>query len=324
MSFRFDHLDRLSNHVSVPIPKDHDGFLGRECPQSECEGYFKIKPGTGLKGPDLPCYCPYCGHCGSQNSFWTKDQIAYARSVVLRDVADALRKDLKQLEVEHKPQGPFGIGFSVKLQHGPPLPIRYYREKSLETEVTCDECALEYSVFGVFGYCPDCGIHNSFQILQRNLALTVKELDLASDQTDAELRRHLVEDALENCVSAFDAFARETCRVRSAKSADSSQAEALSFQNLPRAAQRLKLLFAIDISQALAPMEWQAAHLGFMRRHLLAHKGGVVDRQYLNETGEPSELLGRRLNIAPDEVRALARIVETTGRSLIDLLPPVR
>ena len=30
------------------LPKDEDGYVGREYPIEECNGYFKIFPGTGL------------------------------------------------------------------------------------------------------------------------------------------------------------------------------------------------------------------------------------------------------------------------------------
>jgi hypothetical protein len=212
----------------------------------------------------------------------------------------------------------------MKLKHGPPLPIRYYREQSLETRVTCDQCTLQYSVFGLFAYCPDCGVHNSFQILQQNLTLTRKQLDLADSLADGDLRRHLIEDALENCVSAFDGFARETCRIRAQRSTDPPQAQSLSFQNLPRAAQRLKALFGIDLAQSVPTTDWQAAHVAFMRRHLLAHKAGVVDQQYLDDTQQPSRLLGRRLAVESGEVRSLADITESLGRNLTNLLPPAR
>ena len=58
MTFNLNHLKQLGNRVQVTIPKDEEGYLGRECPQSDCEGYFKIKPGTGLSGENLPCHCP--------------------------------------------------------------------------------------------------------------------------------------------------------------------------------------------------------------------------------------------------------------------------
>jgi len=74
---------------------------------------------------------------------------------------------------------------------------------------------------------------------------------------------------------------------------------ALSFQHLPGAAVRLQSLFGIDLASACAPEIWSPTHIAFMRRHLLANKAGVVDQAYLNETQEPSALVGRRLTIDP-------------------------
>jgi hypothetical protein len=321
MTFNLNHLKQLGKRVQVIIPKDEEGYLGRECPQPDCEGYFKIKPGTGLIGENLPCHCPYCGHEDAQNNFFTNEQIEYAKSVVLRGVAEAVRKDLKTLEFEHKPRGTFGIGISMKVRAGAPLPIRHYRERELETKITCESCTLQFAVYGLFAYCPDCSAHNSLQILQMNLDLTRRQLDLAEKIDDAPLRQHVIEDALENCVSAFDGFAREACRIRAHKSTDPAKCAALSFQNLHRAATRLRSLFGVDLAGAIAPDIWSAAHIAFMRRHLLAHKAGVVDQQYLDETGESAALLGRRLNFDPTEVCRLADTVMKIGEALISLLP---
>jgi hypothetical protein len=322
MSFEFQNLKRLGNGVSMSISPDENGYLGRECPEQSCEGYFKIKLGTGLTGPDLPCVCPYCGHKGPHDSFWTKAQIEYLHSVALRRFSDAIHKDLKQLEFDHKPRGAFGIGLSLKVKSGAPVPIRHYVEKELETYVACDQCTLEYAVYGVFGYCPDCGAHNSLQILRKNLDLALKQLALTETVTERDLKEHLTGDALENCVSAFDGFAREACRIRAAKSADPSQCIGLSFQNLPRAATRMQKLFSIDLPSCVQPAEWQAAHIAFMRRHLLAHRAGVVDQQYLDETGEPSINLGRKVVVSASEVRALAGVILQIARHLVAKLPP--
>ncbi len=321
MTFNLSHLKRLGNQFEVPIPRDADGYLGRECPQPDCEGYFKIKPGTGLSGESLPCHCPYCGHKGSQSTFFTKQQIEYAKSVVMRGVADAIHKDLKTLEFEHKPRGAFGIGISMKVKAGAPLPIRHYREQELETKITCEKCTLQYAVYGVFAHCPDCAAHNSLQMLRLNLDLTRRQLDLSGKIDDAPLRQHLIEDALENCVSAFDGFAREAARIRAHKSSNPTMCASLSFQNLPRAAARLKALFGIDLASGFQADVWAATHMAFVRRHLLAHKAGVVDQAYLNETQEPATLLGRRLSIDPAEVCRLADTVMKIGEALISLLP---
>lgn len=81
--FDGQNLKRLGNQIAVAIEPDADGYVGRECPVADCLGYFKITFGTGVKGP-APCYCPYCGHKGESNTFFTQEQIDYAQSVALR------------------------------------------------------------------------------------------------------------------------------------------------------------------------------------------------------------------------------------------------
>ena len=240
--FNTENLRRLGNQISIPIEADEDGYVGRECPAADCVGYFKITFGTGVKGP-APCYCPYCGHKGESNTFFTQEQIEYAKSIMLRRVTDALHKDLKSLEFEHKPQGLFGIGLSLKVTASPPLPVRYYREKQLETEVVCETCTLRYAIYGVFGWCPDCGIHNSLQILKKNLELANKQLALAQT-LDKDMAEHLIGDSLKNIVSVFDGFGREIC---------SKKATDIQFQNLVAARRRVQDAFAFDFADSVQP-----------------------------------------------------------------------
>ena len=224
----------LGNQISfqIPIKADEEGFIGRECPNKKCLGYFKLQSGTGLPGTNLPCHCPYCGHKGPQDHFWTRQQIAYARSIAMRQIQDHLADEFKRMEFDVKPRGAFGIGISMKFKRGTLEPIRHYREKKLETIVICSQCTLRYAVYGVFAFCPDCGTHNSQQILAKNCELARKQIELAANVEDADLKRHLLEDALENAVSAFDGFGREACRVNSAKATNPAKGEAVSFQNL--------------------------------------------------------------------------------------------
>lgn len=321
MTSRFDPFRRGGNKVSVTIPTDEGGFMGRECPQADCEGYFKVKPGTGLMGKNLPCVCPYCGHSGPSDEFFTKGQIEYAQSVAFRKFTKAFSKELKKLEFSHKPKGSFGIGVSMKVKPGRLPPLKVYREKTLETRTTCDQCSLEYSVFGLFAYCPDCSTHNSLQILQKNLNLTQKQIDLATSMEDPEMGNHILEDALENCVSAFDSFGREACRVRADKSSDPSKALSVSFQNLGSASTRMQALFGVNIAALVQPAEWTFAELGFLRRHLLAHRAGVIDQKYIDESGESQSLLGRRLNVSPDDVKRLTKMLDKLGRGIVSNLP---
>ena len=316
-----DHLKRLGSSVSVPFQSDEEGFTGRECPDTDCEGYFKVEFGTGLQGKNLPCHCPYCGHVGGHNEFWTKDQLEYAKSIAIREVTNAVRKDLKKLEFDHKPKGAFGIGFSLKLKNGRPTPIHYYREKQLETEVVCDNCTLHYSVYGVFAFCPDCGKHNSLQILDKNLELVGKMLDLAAG-AGREVAEKLVENALEDCVSAFDGFGREICRLHANRATNPSKAKKMSFQNLEAAKTSVVAFFGHDLSAHATNDEWQLAMKGFQKRHVVAHRMGVTDQEYVNKTNDPDAVIGRKIAIAEEDVRSTVAVVQKIACGLFSDLAP--
>jgi hypothetical protein len=309
------HLKQLGDQIiNVALPTDESGYLGRECPNTDCKGYFKIVPGTGLSGV-TNCHCPYCGHKADHSEFHTLDQIEYVKSIAIRSIEDALIKDLKSTEFDIKPKGPFGIGLSMKVKTGQPHPIHWYREQALETYLQCFNCTLKYAVFGVFAFCPDCKQHNSLHILDKNLELVVKMLNMTAT-IDAEVAGRLIENALEDCVSAFDGFGREICRVHSNQATDPSNAENVSFQNLEGANQSLIRLFHCDFAAGLTVEEWKVAVRGFQKRHILSHKMGVVDDEYICKTGDSQNVVGRKVNITVEEVRELIHIIDKLARYL--------
>ncbi len=286
-------------------------------PATGMEGYFKIECGTDVSGEGLACHCPYCGHVGEHERFFTKEQIAYAESVGVRVLTGALYKHLKELDFDHKTRGTFGIGVSMKVQPGRPTPIHYYREKQLEAEVICFNCTLRYSVYGVFAFCPDCGQHNSLQIFDKNLELVGKMLKMSS-ATEGEVAERLVENALEDTVSAFDGFVREICRVHQKKATGPSKINRVSFQNLEILRERLAGLFVFDISSGLTAEEWSVAVRGFQKRHLLSHKMGVVDEDYVRKSGDPFAIVGRKVRVTVDEVGDFIHIVGKIARHVFE------
>ena len=315
----FSNLRRL-NQIRISFPTDEDGLVGRECPNPDCLGYFKVKLGTGLKGANMPCHCPYCGHVSGHDHFWTQEQIAYARSVALNKIQDALRRDTQEWdrELRASTRNSFiKLSMEFKGQHHP---IRYYREKQLETKVVCDNCTLEYAIYGVFAYCPDCGAHNSLQILKKNLELAAKELTLAAAAEDHDLAKYLTSDALENAVSAFDGFGREVCSLHSDQAADPAKARAISFQNLPKAGSAVTSNFGYDLAGVLAPNDWAFCVQCFQKRHLLAHTMGVIDRQYIDITHDPTAAVGRRITVDASEVQRLIDVLLRMGAQLIEKL----
>jgi hypothetical protein len=304
---------------SITLKNDEEGFFGRECPNEECLGYFKVELGTGLQGEDLPCHCPYCGHVGPHDTFWTKDQLEYARSAAKREVQKHLGDVLKRTIPPSRPRRGDFISITFEYKPGRPLPLYRYEEKQLETELVCTECGLRYAVYGVFGYCPDCGSHNSLQILEANLDLASKELQLAST-LEKSLADQLIADALENGVSAFDAFGRELFRVNSDLAVAPDETNRISCQNLENLKSRVSRLFGIDITSPFTADEWRLLVKGFQKRHLIAHRMGVVDQAYINNSGDFRAVIGRKVDLDSDEVSVVIALVRRLGKHVQDVL----
>lgn len=297
--------------IEVHFPTDAKGLTGRECPNDECAWYFKIKFGTGLDGADL-CFCPYCGHKGSQDEFRTQDQHKLLRSEIHRQVMDpAINQMSRRLERSFRRDR--GVRYKA---HRIGTPLHRYSEKDLETDVTCDNCTLVYAVYGVFACCPDCGQHNSLQILAKNIDVVEKMLD-RSVGSDTELRQKDIEYALAEYVSAFDGFGRECCRVHAAKCNGPLKLDGLSFQNLDGARRKVLDLFGVDLAAGITGDEWAAAVRAFQKRHLFAHRMGVIDTEYVQRSGDPHAIVGRKVGVSEAEVRELGKIVVKLARYLI-------
>jgi len=304
---------------SIPMKNDEEGFFGRECPNEECLGYFKIELGTGLQGEDLPCHCPYCGQVGPHDTFWTQDQLEYTRSAAMREVQKYVGDMLKRTFPPSRPRRGDFLSITFQYKHGRPLPLYRYEEKQLETALVCSECGLRYAVYGVFAYCPDCGSHNSLQILEVNLDLASKELEL-SITIEGSLADQLVADALENGVSAFDAFGRELFRVNSVLATAPDEVARISYQNLESLKSRVSKLYGIDLTTPFTAEEWRLLVQGFQKRHLIAHRMGVVDQAYISNSGDLWAVVGRKIDLDAKEVSVILLLVRRLGQHVQDAL----
>jgi hypothetical protein len=89
----------MSDDLSIPIhlPLDR-GFLRRECPG--CDRQFKWHNGPtehrprNAVDPDV-YFCPYCGATAPPGSWWTREQLAYARESAVGPVTEAMSDALE-------------------------------------------------------------------------------------------------------------------------------------------------------------------------------------------------------------------------------------
>lgn len=141
-----------------------------------------------------------------------------------------------------------------------------------------------------------------------------------AETQEAQVAQHLIENALEDCVSAFDGFGRETCRAFAAKAEKSEKAAEIRFQNIAAARVRVKEQFCVDFASTAEDEDWKHILSAFQKRHLLAHKMGVVDEAYLSATGDSPSLQGRKVLITAAEVHELVARLQSLGAELFRLL----
>ena len=185
--------------IRVELPTDENGLTGRQCPS--CQRYFKLKFGTGL--PVETTHCPYCEGEADASEYLTPEQREYAFTAALpeinrrvidpmmRDFGNSLQRSARQASRNSL------IGFDVKLDYREKhIPIAHYRERRLETSITCDNCSLEFAVYGVFASCPDCTNMNATAVFRKSLEAAERRLGLYEDAPDPATREAVLADAI--------------------------------------------------------------------------------------------------------------------------------
>jgi len=301
------------HRISVPMPTDEDGMIGRTRPSPDCERYFKLKPGTGL--PTDTCHCPYCGHEGDSSDFVTEDQKQYAITYASPQIIDPMmRKFASNIRGLNSPSrgGLIQIRFDVRYR---PVPIHSYIEQELETKVACDACGFEFAVYGVFASCPDCQRLNALRTLTLSLEVARKRVRLAaSEEIDADLRARFPQDALRDVVGAFDSYgkalrAKYPGRIR-------TRAKSNLFQDLEALDSELAAANLPGIAALLETAEHERLLWFFQARHVYEHNAGVIDRRFVEKLPSFGPQVGRLLPLSDDELLAGIDAVESLARKI--------
>ena len=306
----------MSFETPTSLPLGEDGLVGRECPQPNCEGYFKIKFGTGIQEPGYErCFCPYCDYVGKQGEFFTKDQVKYIETIAAQYVQGIIEEEVRKWDRQLRSstrKSFIKLSANYNKSH---LPLAHYAEKELETRLICENCTLEYAIYGKFAKCPDCGVANSLQIFNANLAMIEKLLLQAESQSDRSFQEYLIQNALEDVVSSFDSFGRNTLTL-STKNTELAGVS-ISFQNIAKAKERIEKQFGFEISQGLSEEEWKSVVALFQKRHLISHNDGIIDDTYVQLTGDKSAIPGRKVAVSTDEVRLALLYMSVLANSLM-------
>ena len=93
------------------------------------------------------------------------------------------------------------------------------------------------------------------------------------------------------------------------------------FQNLSESSAVWRTATGKGYDDLLGASDLEALGVLFQQRHLLAHREGLVDREYIDRTHDPTYKVGQKLIIRETAVLRLADLVEQLGEALRVLVP---
>jgi hypothetical protein len=187
------------------------------------------------------------------------------------------------------------------------------KEQQQQFHFVCERCKTACDVLGEYASCPACDYRNSLGVFKRHWEV----LDSEFRRADAELKdRHDRERTREGLpprfVSAFEAMA-DDLRTQLLKlpmtAKRRKELERLSFQRIIEAEERLRNWFGIDIFNGLKQEDREFLNREFNRRHLLIHRAGRVDEEYLHKTGDTSVKLHQSIRIGSEEIPRLSDLL---------------
>ena len=321
-------LKRLqgTHQVSVSIPSDSEGYIDRVCPSSECQFEFKIHEADWKdKVRNEEVFCPFCGHTADADQWWTENQIAHAKEAAFSQVQNRLGQALKRDATRwnrHQPRNSF-IRITMKVDNLPrhiflPPPVAAL----MRLKITCSSCACRYAVIGAAFFCPACGHNAAEHVFSQSIqgirsaldALPAVRSAIEDRDTAENTVRLIVENGLQNAVTAFQRYAE----VLFAHHPNPPKARRNVFQNLSEGSTIWQMAFGKSYMDHLNPIEFAALVRYFQQRHLLAHKEGLVDADYLTKGGDASYQPGQRLVVRKASVQECLDIIEklSTGLAL--------
>lgn len=321
------------DEMSVSLPVDSEGMLGRECPDPTCSpAYFKIKPGTGVTGTQTAAYCPYCRREADPSEFHTQEQVRYAVDTATDEVLEGVDRMVRDgLALGSSGRKKLGGGLiSMELQYKPGRrpPIRRPVEEELRRNLRCDHCGLDHAVFGLAAWCPDCGCDVFLQHVEAEFGVVHKilaEVPARLERLGPRVAGKDTENALEDLVSIFEAVLKTITRRhlldagRSAAEVDNIFRKKVknTYQNIVSADATFLALTGRQLFSRVDEADKAALASVFEKRHPITHNLGVVDRKYL-QAARSDGLEGREVRISPEEVEDVATKALAVLRDVYD------
>lgn len=318
--------------ISVPVELDEQEYYDRLCPWTECGFAFKVLFADWKeKVSDEVAYCAFCRHEARAQEFDTPAQGAYLNQAGLSEVGRRIDRGLRNSA------RPFGhrrlagglVSLSMRMEATTPahiVSVSPSAEAAMTLRVACESCGCRFAVIGTAYFCPACGHNSANHLFDQSLAsirasmtalLQTREA-IPDPDLAAETVRHLTEYSLGSLVTAFQRFAeaRYPELPNPTKTPNRN-----AFQRLYDGTQLWSGAGGQPYTRHLDQAEMADLQRLFQQRHILAHREGIVDATYIQNSGDATYKLGQRLVVRDAAVFRLAELLEKLVAGLRKDLP---
>jgi hypothetical protein len=143
-------------------------------------------------------------------------------------------------------------------------------------------------------------------------ALGVIRAAIPDRDTGETTVRLIIENGLQNAVTTFQRYAEALY----ARHSSAPPARRNAFQNLAEGSGLWRAAFGKKYGDHLDGGELAVLTRMFQQRHLLAHRQGLVDEDYIARSGDASYRIGQRLVVRETAVRECLVLIETLAAGM--------
>jgi hypothetical protein len=293
------------------VQSDQQGMWGRNCPT--CEKYFRTDQIMG------DTTCPYCVEIATDLAFVSKEQRVYLTACYDACARAYLQKESTSVDMAE-------ITDEKVAWH--------YSEVKQQFHFVCQTkgCKCQTDILGEYGYCPRCGLSNARDVFFETADKELVRLEEArSTVPDRRERENVWEKITVDALSRFEALAKHLRRrlLRLPMTAKRrGELDHINFQQPINADRLLKQWFDIGMlewagtannpKRQVPQSDLEFIKVMVQKRHILIHNGGVVDQEYLDNTGDGSVQLDERIMIRSKEAKRFLTLVRDMARNLLD------
>jgi hypothetical protein len=191
------------------------------------------------------------------------------------------------------------------------------------------KCGTVYAVYGATAFCPICGpratadtVLEAIERGRRSLALEDMLPDDLRQQAQADgVFDKTAADAIKEVATLFEVFIRDQFETRVPEHREIVRHRGRGvFQRLDDADAMFAECTGTAISAYVPEAIWSRLQLVFQQRHVLTHKQGIVDEQYVQRLPHTRHKIGQQLVLNRDDgehaLNALEAVVRAVAASI--------